>query len=111
MLLVADYKSGRGEEVDEGFIGWMKLDQEDESSYGNGGAGGVGRRGSMSMSTSKASSIAGGSDSHSMRSANGTAKDPMDGMKGGAALPLPQQPREVQVKGVRTCRECWAVVS
>jgi hypothetical protein len=26
-------------------------------------------------------------------------------------IPLPQQPREVQVKGMRTCRECWAVIS
>ena len=24
---------------------------------------------------------------------------------------LPQQPKEVQVKGVRSCRECWATVS
>lgn len=26
-------------------------------------------------------------------------------------IPLPQQPKEVQVKGMRVCRECWAVVS
>jgi hypothetical protein len=26
------------------------------------------------------------------------------------STPLPQQPQEVQVKGVRVCRDCWAVV-
>lgn len=29
LLLVADFKTGRGQEVDEGFVGWMKLEGED----------------------------------------------------------------------------------
>lgn len=32
-------------------------------------------------------------------------------MDGSVHIPLPQQPKEVQVKGVRVCRECWATVS
>ena len=27
LLIVADYKSGRCEEVEEGFVGWLKVDQ------------------------------------------------------------------------------------
>jgi rabenosyn-5 len=60
LLLVADWKSGRGEEVEEGFVGWMKVDE----------------------------SPAGGSSS-------------MEG----------ELPKEVQVRGVRVCKDCWGTVS
>lgn len=76
LLLVADYRTGRGEEVDEGFVGWMSLD----------GPGGPGvRRRTHTRASSASSSMSG-------------------------STPLPQQPQEVQVKGVRVCRDCWAVV-
>lgn len=61
MLLVADWKSGRGEEVEEGFVGWMKVD--DSPARGNGTDG------------------------------NG------------------ELPKEVQVRGVRVCKDCWGTVS
>lgn len=61
LLLVADWKSGRGEEVEEGFVGWMKID---ESSSGP--------------------------------STNG---------KGDGEV------KEVQVRGVRVCKDCWGTVS
>lgn len=42
-------------------------------------------------------------------------EDGIDAVRSGDAptqnIPLPQQPKEVQVKGMRVCRECWAVVS
>ncbi|RXK40873.1 hypothetical protein M231_01721 [Tremella mesenterica] len=83
LLLVADWKTGRGEEVDEGFVGWMKVGQgsEDDTKSPS-----MGKRASRT-------SIASGSD-NSIRD-----------------IPLPQQPKEVQVKGVRVCKECWATVS
>jgi hypothetical protein len=56
-LLVADWKSGRGEEVEEGFVGWMKV----EDGLGTGKADG--------------------------------------------------DVKEVQVRGVRVCRDCWGTVS
>jgi rabenosyn-5 len=55
LLLVADWKSGRGEEVDEGFVGWMKVDDD---------------------STKKDGEV-----------------------------------KEVQVRGVRVCKDCWGTVS
>ena len=66
LLLVADYRTGKGHEVDEGFVGWMQM----------GSGAGVGEQG-----------------------------------KPGASTATARRPDEVQVKGVRTCRECWAVVS
>lgn len=84
LLLVADWKTGRGEEVEEGFVGWMKLDEDEED-------------GKREKRSSRPGSIAGSTGSG--------GKDVSIG------LPLPQQPKEVQVKGIRTCRECWAVVS
>jgi hypothetical protein len=78
---VADWKTGRGEEVEEGFVGWMKLDADDDDEW------------KRERKTSRPGSIAGSAGS------------------GGRETPLPQQPKEVQVKGIRTCRECWAVVS
>jgi len=59
LLLVADWKSGRGEEVEEGFVGWMKLDDPSTNTNGKG-----------------------------------------DG-----------EVKEVQVRGVRVCKNCWGTVS
>jgi rabenosyn-5 len=67
LLLVADYRTGKGHEVDEGFVGWMQM----------GSGGGMSEQGKSGSSTTA------------------TAR----------------RPDEVQVKGVRTCRECWGVVS
>lgn len=72
LLLVADYRTGKGHEVDEGFVGWMQM----------GSGAGVGEQGKMGAAASASASTA-------------TAR----------------RPDEVQVKGVRTCRECWGVVS
>jgi hypothetical protein len=69
LLLVADHKTGRGEEVEEGFVGWMKLEDESKGKV-------KGKR---------------------RKDVNA------DGVEG--------QPQEVQVKGVRVCRECWSTVS
>ena len=91
LLLVADWKSGRGEEVEEGFVGWMKTGPEDASLLGSPGRSKLEKRRSR---VSIASSSAGSS-----------------GSKGDGDLPLPQQPKEVQVRGIRVCRECWATVS
>lgn len=74
LLLVADWKTGRGQEVEEGFVGWLKVD--DESSA----AGGI-----------KAKATPQG-----RKSTGGKAED---GVK------------EVIIKGVRVCRECWQTVS
>jgi rabenosyn-5 len=63
LLLVADWKSGRGEEVEEGFVGWMKVDE---------------------------------SSSSSGTTTNG---------KGDGEV------KEVQVRGVRVCKDCWGTVS
>jgi len=89
LLLVADWKTGRGEEVDEGFVGWMKVQDGEEASVANGKKDR--RKTRISISTIATA----GSD-------DVTEKE--------GAL-LPQQPREVQVRGVRSCRDCWAVVS
>jgi hypothetical protein len=59
LLLVADWKSGRGEEVEEGFVGWMKIDDGKSLSNSRGG----------------------------------------------------EEPKEVQVRGVRVCKDCWGTVS
>lgn len=88
-MLVADWKTGRGEEVDEGFVGWMKIQDGDDATPANGKKD---RRKSR-MSTSSVTSTA------------TTDVAEKDGMLS------PQQPKEVQVRGVRSCRECWAVVS
>jgi rabenosyn-5 len=61
LLLVADWKSGRGEEVEEGFVGWMKLDDLSTNTNANG--------------------------------------------KGDGEV------KEVQVRGVRVCKDCWGTVS
>jgi rabenosyn-5 len=65
LLLVADWKSGRGEEVEEGFVGWMKID---DSTSGSG------------------------------TNTNGNGKG--EG-----------EVKEVQVRGVRVCKDCWGTVS
>jgi hypothetical protein len=69
--LVADHKTGRGEEVEEGFVGWMKLEDED-------------KRKNKTRSTGK-------------RSQGDT--------------PVGEEVKEVQVRGVRVCKECWSTVS
>lgn len=74
LLLVADWKTGRGEVVEEGFIGWMKMEPGGQTSIPKK------KRLSEGGSIRPAASDAGGGE-------------------------------EVQVKGVRCCRECWAVVS
>ena len=61
LLLVADWKSGRGEEVEEGFVGWMKIDESSPGPAANG--------------------------------------------KGEGEV------KEVQVRGVRVCKDCWGTVS
>lgn len=90
LLLVADWKTGRGEEVEEGFVGWMALDPEPgmerEQTFA--------KRHVRNTSTSSALGSPAGSAPGS-----------------GASTPLPQQPQEVQVKGIRVCRECWRIVS
>lgn len=87
LLLVADWKTGRGEEVEEGFVGWMRM--EDGEGSGEGQA--IQRR-RRSQPEDRIGAV--NSDDASTRN-----------------IPLPQQPKEVQVKGMRVCRECWAVVS
>lgn len=132
ILLVADYKSGRGEEVEEGFVGWMKLDDPATTAaplpvLPGASASASGSRTvsqTHSRTLSRASSIA-GSDSTRNTANTGMGRIRQDegvGLGDGLGTPskqseqqqqqpLPQQPREVQVKGVRVCRECWAVVS
>jgi len=90
LLLVADWKTGRGEEVDEGFVGWMKLQDGDEATQING------------KKDRRKSRLSG--------SGTATPATVVDDVPEKGTL-LPQQPKEVQVKGVRSCRECWAVVS
>jgi rabenosyn-5 len=34
LLLVADWKTGRGQEVEEGFVGWLKVDPESATTGG-----------------------------------------------------------------------------
>lgn len=85
LLLVADYRTGRGEEVEEGFVGWMSTDSNDITRRR--------RSGSVLSETSTSTSSASVSPNEER------------------TIPLPQQPQEVQVKGVRVCRECWDVVS
>ncbi|BEJ03441.1 hypothetical protein CcaverHIS641_0106160 [Cutaneotrichosporon cavernicola] len=89
LLLVADWRTGRGEEVDEGFVGWMSLDQEKEPVAIRPSRHHRHRSGSILSDTSSTT----------------TNDEPQ------RTIPLPQQPQEVQVKGVRVCRECWATVS
>jgi rabenosyn-5 len=93
--LIADWKSGRGEVVEEGFVGWMKTDDSDERE----------RRLERRKSRSSMGSVSTfGSGSMGL---GGIDEDGGSGRK----VPLPQQPKEVQIKGMRACRECWAVVS
>jgi hypothetical protein len=68
LLLVADWKSGRGEEVEEGFVGWMKVEED--------GVGPNQKKG-----------------------------------KGRSSIGEEGPVKEVQVRGVRVCRECWGTVS
>lgn len=71
----------------EGFVGWMRM--EDGEGSGEGQA--------------------------IQRRRKSQPEDGIGAVRSGDAptqnIPLPQQPKEVQVKGMRVCRECWAVVS
>ena len=83
---MADWETGRGEEVDEGFVGWMKIQD------GNGDEGeDMGKR-----EKRRSRGLIGGKESE---------------RDGGRDGPTGQQPLEVQIKGVRVCKECWGVVS
>jgi hypothetical protein len=111
LLLVADWKTGRGEEVEEGFVGWMKLQDEKGEAWdgmdggsSNDKAGQVRREGRRSRSNLDGTNRIG-----SITTTTTAAAAAAEG--GERGIPLPQQPREIQVKGVRACRECWAVVS
>ncbi|WVR04794.1 hypothetical protein IAU60_001806 [Kwoniella sp. DSM 27419] len=116
LLLVADWKTGRGEEVEEGFVGWMKV--EDGDSYTS-GDGAIGQAGSPAKPGSGKASGADGEDRGKRRRGRASTASTLStisaaGVAGGDEkrdVPLPQQPKEVQVKGVRACRDCWAVVS
>lgn len=91
LLLVADWKTGRGEEVDEGFVGWMTLEGADE-------------KGDPAIRNAKKRAAA----AHARRASRDSNKVLIESR---ASTPLPQQPLEVPLHGVRCCRECWTVVS
>ncbi|KAI5453661.1 carboxypeptidase Y-deficient [Naganishia albida] len=74
LLLVADWKTGRGQEVEEGFVGWLRVDDA------NPDAGGT-----KAKTNTQGRRSTGGKDD--------------EGVK------------EVIIKGVRVCRECWQTVS
>ena len=99
LLLVADWKTGRGEEVDEGFVGWMQVQNGDDTPLSS--LKGKKDRRKSRLSTS--STISSGS----IAAMSGLGEDGLDKTQ----VPLAQQPKEVQVKGARACRECWATVS
>ncbi|WVW78231.1 hypothetical protein I302_100184 [Kwoniella bestiolae CBS 10118] len=104
LLLVADWKTGRGEEVEEGFVGWMKTDDPTDL--------GIHPNSGSDQKTPASSPKVNGKMRRSRMSTNSISssisEDPQDKERD---IPLPQQPKEVQVKGCRVCRECWAVVS
>lgn len=106
ILLVADWKSGRGEEVEEGFVGWMKVgaEAEAETAGGTAAAGTKGRRKSGVRSNPNAVGRIEGIS-------KGQRPEAAPQIIGEDGKPMPQQATEKQVKGVRACRECWAVVS
>ena len=74
LLLVADWKTGRGQEVEEGFVGWLKIDDVPPRAEG---------------STAKPASKS--------RRSTGSLED--------------NSPKEVVIKGVRVCSDCWQTVS
>jgi rabenosyn-5 len=74
LLLVADWKTGRGQEVEEGFVGWLKIDEE------------------------------------TPRTEESKPKPSLKGRRSTGGLD-DNSPREVMIKGVRVCRDCWQTVS
>lgn len=78
--------------MDEGFVGWMKMEDEGEKMENGNGERLGGKREREKRKTRL--SVGSKADREMERE-----------------IPLPQQPKEVQVKGVRVCRECWGVVS
>lgn len=81
--------------MEEGFVGWMKLEDPDAVKRASGSRGGSGSGRSSRVSMGSIDSL-GKSD--------GGAGDER-------VVPLPKQATEVQVRGVRVCRDCWGVVS
>lgn len=69
-LLVADWRTGRGQFVEDDFVGWMKL-EDPETAKKN----------------------------EDKKTVGVVEEEAGEGTK------------EVMVKGVRACRECWAIVS
>ncbi|WVF69598.1 hypothetical protein IAT40_004376 [Kwoniella sp. CBS 6097] len=117
VLLVADWKTGRGEEVDEGFVGWMKMDEGDDDGTASttttagvisGSPSSSPARGAMERGKGRRK---GRASTASIMSTNSVISESAAENGEKRDIPLPQQPKEVQVKGVRVCRECWAVVS
>ena len=84
--------------MDEGFVGWMKMENGDD---GDGDQKGQTQGGEEQKTPRK--------EKRKPRSSVGSPV--VEGKERERELPLPQQPKEVQVKGVRLCKECWGVVS
>jgi hypothetical protein len=97
-LLVADWKTGRGEIVEEGFVGWMKVDRRG-STLVNGGGKTKGSANGVPVPKNKRVGTV------------GSIQSIEEGSDGGTAESMDSATEEVMVKGVRCCRECWAVVS
>ncbi|WWC86709.1 uncharacterized protein L201_001586 [Kwoniella dendrophila CBS 6074] len=107
LLLVADYKTGRGEEVEEGFIGWMKM--EDSGSNNNNDNNNQDQSDQQSASPINKNRMK--RSRVSTNSITSTINENPENKIEKREIPLPQQPKEVQVKGCRVCRDCWNVVS
>ncbi len=83
-LVVADWRTGKGEIVEEGFIGWMKADTGVDS-------------------------LAGKKKGRRRKEEEGPDESDPDGPA--KRQGKPKMADEIQVKGVRACRECWAIVT
>ncbi len=95
VLLVADWRTGRGEIVEEGFVGWMKVEKDAGGGEDPNGSGAGGANGHAALPRKKRLSEI------TLPSPITEDKKPKRGF----------DTNEVMVKGVRCCRECWAVVS
>ncbi|WWD00801.1 hypothetical protein V866_007737 [Kwoniella sp. B9012] len=103
LLLVADWKTGRGEEVEEGFVGWMKMDEQSDQAI-HPTVANIEPNQKSPASRTRRSRLS----TNSISSSISEDRQVHDKER---SIPLPQQPKEVQVKGCRVCRECWSVVS
>ena len=81
--------------MDEGFVGWMKMEDD------NGNEKGLTQSEEDQKTTRK----------EKRKSRLSVGSPAVEVKEREREMPLPQQPKEVQVKGVRLCKECWAVVS